>query len=118
MYNHHMRKFTYSLLFLSAATQVAAQKVSTDPEVASVTEKDNTLNQYFKPVKWRNIGPTRGGRSVTACGVVNNPLVYYMGTTGGGVWKTEDGGQTWNNISDGYFKTGSVGAVAVAESDP
>ncbi|MBI1780255.1 MAG: glycosyl hydrolase, partial [Sphingobacteriales bacterium] len=73
---------------------------------------------YFKPLKWRCIGPFRGGRSVCATGVVGNPMVYYMGTTGGGVWKTEDMGITWNNISDGFFKTGSVGAVAVAESDP
>ena len=85
------------------------------------TKKDtlpNELNSFFKPVKWRNIGPFRGGRSVTATGVVGNPSIYYMGTTGGGLWKTEDMGTTWGNISDNYFKTGSVGAVAVAESDP
>lgn len=85
------------------------------------TKKDsvsNKLHDFFKPVKWRNIGPFRGGRSVTATGVVGNINTYYMGTTGGGLWKTEDMGTTWSNISDGYFKTGSVGAVAVAESDP
>ncbi len=76
------------------------------------------LNAYFKPVKWRNIGPFRGGRSVTATGVVGNTSTYYMGTTGGGLWKTEDMGITWSNISDGFLKTGSVGAVTVAESDP
>ena len=73
---------------------------------------------YFKPLKYRNIGPFRGGRSVTASGVVNDPLIYYMGTTGGGLWKTQDAGQHWNNISDGFFKMGSVGAVAVSESNP
>jgi len=73
---------------------------------------------YFKPLKYRNIGPFRGGRSVTASGVVNDPLTYYMGTTGGGLWKTEDAGQHWDNISDGFFKTGSVGAVTVSESNP
>jgi len=78
----------------------------------------NDLNNYFKPVKWRCIGPFRGGRSNCATGVVSNPAVYYQGTTGGGLWKTDDMGLTWKNISDGYFKTGSVGAVAVAESDP
>ena len=72
---------------------------------------------YFKPVKWRCIGPFRGGRSVCATGVPGDQLIYYMGTTGGGLWKTEDAGHTWNNISDGFFKTGSVGAVAVAPSD-
>ncbi|MCE2895629.1 MAG: glycosyl hydrolase [Flammeovirgaceae bacterium] len=76
------------------------------------------LNSYFKPVKWRNIGPFRGGRSVCATGVVGDITTYYMGTTGGGLWKTEDMGLTWINISDGFFKTGSVGAIAVAESDP
>lgn len=70
------------------------------------------------PLKYRNIGPFRGGRSVTATGVVGDPLTYYFGTTGGGVWKTSDAGQHWENISDGFFTTGSVGAVAVAESNP
>jgi photosystem II stability/assembly factor-like uncharacterized protein len=70
------------------------------------------------PLKYRNIGPFRGGRSVAATGVVNDPLTYYFGTTGGGVWKTSDAGQHWENISDGFFTTGSVGAVAVAESNP
>ena len=77
-----------------------------------------TAEEYFKPLKYRNIGPFRGGRSVTASGVIGDPLTYYMGITGGGVWKTEDAGQRWINISDGYFKTGSVGAVAVSESHP
>ena len=73
---------------------------------------------YFKPLKYRNIGPFRGGRSVTAVGVIGDPLTYYMGTTGGGLWKTSDAGQRWENISDGFFGTGSVGAVAVSSSDP
>lgn len=81
-------------------------------------EADNSLNAYFKSVKWRNIGPFRGGRSVTASGVVNDPSTYYMGTTGGGLWKTDDMGISWSNISDGFFKTGSVGAIAVSETDP
>jgi photosystem II stability/assembly factor-like uncharacterized protein len=88
------------------------------PLALSLSGQTQNLNSYLKPLKWRNIGPLRGGRSVTSCGVVGNPLVYYMGTTGGGVWKTENAGSTWYNVSDGYIKTGSVGAVAVAESDP
>lgn len=76
------------------------------------------LDSLIKPLKWRCIGPFRGGRSNCATGVVGNPAVYYQGTTGGGLWKTEDMGITWRNVSDGFFKTGSVGAVAVAESDP
>ncbi|MEN1783548.1 MAG: glycosyl hydrolase [Bacteroidota bacterium] len=73
---------------------------------------------YFKPLKYRNIGPFRGGRSVSASGVVGDPLTYYMGITGGGLWKTTNAGQHWNNISDGFFEMGSVGAVAVAASNP
>ncbi|MEQ8711758.1 MAG: glycosyl hydrolase [Cyclobacteriaceae bacterium] len=72
----------------------------------------------YNKMKWRNIGPFRGGRSTTSTGVVGNPYTYYMGTAGGGVWKTEDAGLNWKNVSDGFFQTGSVGAVAVAESDP
>ncbi len=77
-----------------------------------------STDTFLQGVKWRSIGPFRGGRSVAASGVVGNPLTYYMGTTGGGLWKTDDAGQHWTNISDGFFKTGSVGAVAVSESDP
>tara|TARA_R110001606_G_scaffold107625_1_gene232332 strand:- start:12136 stop:15327 length:3192 start_codon:yes stop_codon:yes gene_type:complete len=76
------------------------------------------LDSVFQTLKFRNIGPFRGGRSVTASGVVGDPLTYYMGTTGGGVWKTEDAGAYWKNISDGFFEMGSVGAVSVSESDP
>ncbi len=82
------------------------------------TEVNTQLHSFYKPVKWRSIGPFRGGRSNTATGVVGDITTYYMGTTGGGLWKTEDMGLTWRNISDGFFKTGSVGAVAVSESDP
>ena len=77
-----------------------------------------TANDYFEPMKFRNIGPFRGGRSVTASGVVGDPLTYYMGTTGGGLWKTTNAGGQWENISDGFFEMGSVGAVAVAQSSP
>jgi photosystem II stability/assembly factor-like uncharacterized protein len=82
------------------------------------TKLPDDYNAIFKPLKWRSIGPFRGGRSNCATGVVGDPRTYYMGTTGGGVWKTDDMGLSWRNVSDGFFKTGSVGAVAVAESDP
>lgn len=72
----------------------------------------------FRSMKWRNIGPFRGGRSNAVSGVKGDPLTYYMGTVGGGVWKTEDAGISWKNISDGFFQTASVGAIAVSESDP
>jgi photosystem II stability/assembly factor-like uncharacterized protein len=74
-------------------------------------------DSLFHGLKWRNIGPFRGGRSVTSTGVIGQPHTYYMGSTGGGVFKTIDDGITWENISDNFFKTGSVGAITVSESD-
>ncbi len=82
----------------------------------ALSAKSMTADSFYQSVKYRNIGPFRGGRSVGSSGVVGDPLTYYMGTTGGGLWKTNDAGQHWKNISDGYFKTGSVGAVAISES--
>ncbi|MBV8818480.1 MAG: hypothetical protein JO022_09005, partial [Acidobacteriaceae bacterium] len=72
----------------------------------------------LKDLKYRNIGPFRGGRSVAAAGVMSQPNVYYFGGVGGGVWKTTDGGANWAPVSDGQLKTASVGAIAVSESDP
>ncbi|MCP4978183.1 MAG: glycosyl hydrolase, partial [Maribacter sp.] len=75
-------------------------------------------DSMFHGLKWRNIGPFRGGRSVASSGVVGQPMTYYMGTTGGGIWKTVDDGITWKNVSDGFLKTGTVGDIAVSESNP
>jgi len=71
----------------------------------------------YEAAQYRLVGPFRGGRSAAVTGVPGKPNLFYMGATGGGVWRTQDGGQTWENISDGYFG-GSIGAVAVAEADP
>ena len=90
---------------LSANAKVNAQKKATQ-----------VSDEYFSEVTYRNIGPFRGGRSAAVTGVNNKANLFYMGATGGGVWKTTDAGNTWQNISDGFFG-GSVGAVAVAESD-
>ena len=70
----------------------------------------------YEGLDYRLVGPYRGGRSAAVTGVPGKPLLYYMGTTGGGVWRTKDGGQSWSNLSDGYFG-GSIGAVAVSEWD-
>ncbi|MDT7540991.1 MAG: hypothetical protein QOE33_895 [Acidobacteriota bacterium] len=69
-------------------------------------------------LQWRNIGPSRGGRVTAVAGVPSQPMVYYFGATGGGLWKTTDGGVNWEPVSDGFFNTGSVGAIGVADSDP
>jgi photosystem II stability/assembly factor-like uncharacterized protein len=74
-------------------------------------------DQMMKGLKWRSIGPYRGGRSTAVAGVTGQPNVFYFGATGGGVWKTTDGGINWENVSDTYFKTGSVGAIGISESD-
>ena len=71
----------------------------------------------FGALEYRLIGPFRGGRSAAVTGVPNKPNLYYFGATGGGVWKTQDGGNKWENISDGFFG-GSIGSVSVAKSDP
>ena len=69
-------------------------------------------------LRWRCIGPPRGARSIAVAGDPASPAVFYFGACAGGLWKTYDGGTYWENISDGYFKTSAVGAIAVAESDP
>jgi photosystem II stability/assembly factor-like uncharacterized protein len=113
-----MRYFLLSLVLVALlASPSNAQKKSTVKAPSPATEAFD-YDALFKPLKWRSIGPFRGGRSVTASGVAGDINTYYMGTTGGGLWKTTDMGKTWFNVSDGFFKTGSVGAIAVAESDP
>ena len=87
------------------------------PQVSAQQTSSGFDERLFSSLEWRNIGPFRGGRSAAVTGVPGKPLLYYMGATGGGVWRTRDGGQTWENISDGHFG-GSIGAVAVAPSDP
>ena len=72
----------------------------------------------LQALTWRNIGPYRGGRVTAVAGHKDQPFTYFMGATGGGVWKTNDAGNNWENISDGYFKTSSVGAISVAENSP
>jgi photosystem II stability/assembly factor-like uncharacterized protein len=112
----HVFLSVFIFLLMTAAAQQRQPKAPVPPAKEQVIYPD--FNKYLSAARFRTIGPFRGGRSVTATGVIGQPLVYYMGTTGGGVWKTTDAGLTWNNISDGYFTTGSIGAVAVSDSDP
>jgi len=69
-------------------------------------------------LRWRSVGPARGGRSQAVAGTAKRPMEYYFGAVGGGVWKTTDGGLTWRAVSDRFFKTSSVGAIAISESNP
>ena len=95
------------LLVLLSSSWSMAGEARTTAERAEVLEG----------LRWRSIGPFRGGRVTTVTGVEGRPTLYYMGATGGGVWKTENAGTTWENLSDAYFEVGTIGAVAVAESD-
>ncbi len=86
--------------------------------VSFSTANSQTKPDPLKLFQYRQIGPFRGGRVSAVAGVAGQPNVYYFGATGGGVWKTTDGGKSWLNVSDGFFKTGSVGAIEVSQSDP
>jgi photosystem II stability/assembly factor-like uncharacterized protein len=81
-------------------------------------EPDKKPDLPFGALKWRSLGPARGGRSIAAAGSVARPNEYFFGATGGGVWKTTNGGVTWTAVSDGQLSSSSVGAVAIAPSTP
>ena len=82
------------------------------------TQSSTIDPKYFNKLQWRNIGPQRGGRSLGATGSPGRPNEYYFGATGGGLWKTTDGGQEWAPVTDGQISSSSIGAVAVAETNP
>src|SRR6476661_7902635 len=71
----------------------------------------------FGSLTWRNVGPWRGGRAAAGAGIPDQPMTYFAGYTGGGLWRTDDAGGNWRNISDGFFRTSTIGAIAVAPSD-
>jgi photosystem II stability/assembly factor-like uncharacterized protein len=97
---------------LIAAPADVAVRAQTEPAPGTYDQR------FFSGLRWRSIGPLRGGRSIAVSGSVARPLEYYFGATGGGLWKTTDGGQTWLAVADETLKSSSVGAVAVAESNP
>lgn len=101
-----MRFSRFLLLSLMVATLINPLVLAVDPPVG------------YDAFQYRNIGPTRGGRVTTVEGVVSRPGTFYMGATGGGVWKTTDYGITWKNISDRFFESPSIGAIRVVQSQP
>jgi photosystem II stability/assembly factor-like uncharacterized protein len=105
-------------LLLGGIQFAAAQKASSSNDTKNTSTPGTYSKLLYSGMKWRSIGPYQGGRSLTASGVVGDPLTYYFGATGGGVWKTVDGGITWVSVSDSTFHSASVGALAVAPSDP
>jgi photosystem II stability/assembly factor-like uncharacterized protein len=109
-----MRKIiVFILLMIAVLFSVAQKKKKTSSE--GVTEKESD-SVFFSKTKYREVGPFRGGRSGAVAGSYRDKNTFYFGSTGGGVWKTTDGGNNWKNISDKYFG-GSIGAVAVAPGD-
>jgi len=104
------------LLAVGLALPIVSAKKKTDPpaEDANVTVAEKLLEK----LEYRTIGPYRGGRSTAVAGVVGERDVFYMGPTGGGVWKTTDGGATWRPVADKTLTAASIGAIAVAPSDP
>ena len=100
-----------AVLLVSGLSAFAVGKPPDDP---------NTVYEpkLFEGLRYRSLGFSRGGRSTAVTGVPSQPLTFYFGSTGGGVWKTRDAGNTWENISDDAFKAGSIGAISVAQSDP
>ncbi|HQT94182.1 MAG TPA: hypothetical protein PK435_06090 [Thermoanaerobaculaceae bacterium] len=103
---------------LIAAAAIALAVCALAGNAPANVEKEKSFSDRLAGLEFRCIGPYRGGRVTAVAGVRHDPLTYYFGGTGGGVWKTTDAGASWQNVSDGYFKTGSVGAIAVSESDP
>jgi photosystem II stability/assembly factor-like uncharacterized protein len=106
-------KKLFALLAVAVLISATAQKQKSEPSAQPKFNPD-----LYKGMKWRNIGPYRGGRANTIAGVPNNDQTYFTGYTGGGIWKTDDAGKNWKNVSDGFFKVGSMGDIAVSENDP
>lgn len=100
---------------VALTTPAAAQQL---PAAQRPALPDAVDSVQFRGMQWRAIGPNRGGRSIAVAGSARRPLEYYFGAVGGGLWKTTDGGQTWNPVTDGQLRSSSVGAVAVSASNP
>jgi photosystem II stability/assembly factor-like uncharacterized protein len=112
-----MRKLL--LLASTALALIAFDDARFDTRALAQSNANAIVNpNKYQDLRWRSIGPTRGGRSTAAAGVRTQPNVFYMGATGGGVWKTDNYGISWAPVSDGQIPTGSIGAIDVADSNP
>ena len=112
-----MKKLVQEFTFVKIAIGMFASVFVWAISISTSLATDTVDPKLLSAMEWRLVGPFRGGRVTTVAGVPDNPQLYYMGATGGGVWKTENAGLTWENISDGFFNVGTIGAIAVAESD-
>jgi photosystem II stability/assembly factor-like uncharacterized protein len=111
-----MSRSAWFVLALLCAGSLAIDPALTAQAPAASAEKSPPLP--FGAMKWRSLGPARGGRSIAAAGSAARPNEYYFGATGGGLWKTINGGTTWTVVTDGQLTSSSVGAVAIAPSNP
>jgi photosystem II stability/assembly factor-like uncharacterized protein len=131
MLNRRIRPALRSIvpLALGAATALSAQQPAARPVATRTAAAANSATRaapvtapidlaMLSGLRYRSIGPARGGRVTTVTGVPSQPYTFYMGSTGGGVWKTTDAGQTWANVTDGQIGVGSMGAIDVSQSDP
>jgi len=108
-----------SLLFVLIILLIPSFELFAQEQMVSSTgHAQESLDPGKKPLQYRNVGPSRGGRVTAVCGVDRQPNVFYMGATGGGLWKTADYGYHWYTISDGFFTTPSIGAITVYQNDP
>lgn len=105
-----IRILALPLAVLSAALALAPSAAAqSEPAVSPA---------LFDGMSYRMVGPFRGGRATAVAGIADQPHVFFMGTTGGGVWKTDDAGGHWTNVTDGFLDVGNIGAIDVANSDP
>jgi photosystem II stability/assembly factor-like uncharacterized protein len=113
-----MRLRPTSAVLLAIALIPIALSAQNPPAAGGAARAGGFDPALFRDLRYRMIGPNRGGRVTTVTGVPSQPFTFYMGSTGGGVWKTTDAGQTWMNVSDAYFTEASMGSIDVALSDP
>src|SRR6266516_1802096 len=108
-----------SQVSLLAAIAFLTNSANCQVRLTPAPQSTSSPNDALKVLQWRQIGPFRGGRSTAVAGVASQPMVFYFGGVGGGVWKTSDGGIIWEPITDGsVFGTASVGAIGLSDSDP
>src|SRR5450432_4190470 len=111
------------VVFVYNASSAAQPKGTSETAAVQVRDPGAESEQAIPSsalasLQWRNIGPFRGGRASATAGAASEPNTFYMVTAGGGVFKTTTAGQSWFNVTDGFVKTGSVGAIEVSSSDP
>jgi len=112
------RRLAVGAVAISVAFPLSAGKAQgrgAPPAATATTAFDTTV---FGAISWRNVGPSRGGRANAIVGIPTLPLTYFVGYTGGGLWRTDNAGISWRNISDGKFTTSTIGAIGIAPSDP